>query len=243
MAIDLKVPFLEALLYAEGDEPAKQEGISPYYILCGGGSFEKLPRDATGFPLWNGLRGSWGVSHAAGRAQFEPRTWAAQCAKLHLALVSGYSHIFDAPVNQDAAAWDLAATVYRSQVGRDLLEDLTAMSINSVGSALHLTWTSVSAATFPERYRAALAGAPSTTPVSPTPSGTPSAQVLPGSDGTPVIWLQHALNAAGVIPVLAVDGVYGRDTDDAVRAFQISVGLPVTGTADTAVLAKLEDFM
>ena len=36
--------FLDALAVGESDPVAKREGISPYFILYGGGSFEKLPR-------------------------------------------------------------------------------------------------------------------------------------------------------------------------------------------------------
>jgi muramidase (phage lysozyme) len=239
--VDLKIPFLDALLYAEGDEPARQEGISPYFILCGGGSFEKLPADDTGFPIWKGLSGSWGISHAAGRAQFEPRTWAAQHAKLSLGS-------FAVPANQDAAAWDLANSVYKSQTRRDLLSDLAALSLGDIGTALHSTWTSVSSTTFPERYHTALttSGGLATPLPAPAPVVNPAAVTLvpafPGEEGAAVKAIQMALNKAGVQPVLAVDSIYGIDTADALRAFQISVDLPTSGFADPATIQKLQDF-
>ena len=137
--------FLDALAVGESDPVATREGISPYFILYGGGSFEKLPHTTLGFPVWPGRDDS----HAAGRYQFEPATWIEQATKLKL-------HDFG-PASQDTAAWDLAATVYHHRLGRVLVDDLLAGNFGHVAGALQSTWTSLSGATFPERYRAALA--------------------------------------------------------------------------------------
>lgn len=137
--------FLDAVAAGESDPMAKREGISPYFILYGGGSFEHLRRDWHGFPLWAGKDNS----HAAGRYQFEPRTWEGQAAKLGLRDFS--------PTSQDVAAWDLAATVYGHRSGRKLLNDLLADDLGDVAAYLQSTWRSLSGATFAERYRAALA--------------------------------------------------------------------------------------
>ena len=55
------------------------------------------------------------TSDAAGKYQFLSSTWDSQRAKLGLKDFS--------PQSQDAAAWDLANTTYKSTTGRDLLND------------------------------------------------------------------------------------------------------------------------
>lgn len=146
---EAKAAFLDALAAGESDPVAEREGISPYFILFGGGSFEHLPRTSTGFPIWAGVRGSWGITHAAGRPQFQPSTWEAQAHKLGLTDFS--------PASQDAAAWDLAETGYHKLLGRNLLQDLLADQIIHVAPVLRSTWTSLNSKTFPTRYRMALA--------------------------------------------------------------------------------------
>jgi murein L,D-transpeptidase YcbB/YkuD len=58
-----------------------------------------------------------------------------------------------------------------------------------------------------------------------------------GSTGTDVLVLQERLNAAGY-PV-AVDGVFGSDTDAAVRTFQDDEGLVVDGVVGPQTAAAL----
>lgn len=97
------------------------------------------------FPAWDGVEIGGAMTHAAGRYQFEPRTWAGRQAKLRLPDFS--------PVSQDLAAWDLAQTVYRRVTDEDLLSDLQSGDLADIAGSLHSTWTSLSAATFGQRFR------------------------------------------------------------------------------------------
>jgi hypothetical protein len=67
-----------------------------------------------------------------------------------------------------------------------------------------------------------------------TPSAQPTLQ--PGPD---VIALQHLLNSASPKTLLTVDGVFDKNTKDAVTGFQQSHGLPQTGNVDAATWAAL----
>jgi muramidase (phage lysozyme) len=197
-----KRAFLDALAAGESDPSAKAEGISPYFILYGGGSFEHLARTVTGFPLWSGRDNS----HAAGRFQFEPRTWAEQAHKLGLTDFS--------PESQDAAAWDLAATVYHHVTGGgDLLADLIADDLASIPDVLRSTWTSLSNATFPERYHAALAAiqADGATIVVPSPA---SSKPYPGLEAATGIIVKAWQKEHGLDP----DGIPGPMTWAAILA-------------------------
>lgn len=63
-----------------------------------------------------------------------------------------------------------------------------------------------------------------------------------GFEGGPVTDIQKALNAAklpGLKPI-AEDGVFGRETERAVAAFQKKQGLPATGIVDTLTMLDLE---
>lgn len=51
--------------------------------------------------------------------------------------------------------------------------------------------------------------------------------------------VQRALNAAGIDPPLAVDGLFGPDTRDAIAAYQADRGMPRTGIPDAATTAAL----
>lgn len=139
-ATQVRRAFLDALAVGESG--------GDYTILYGGGHFSGFAK----FPQWAGKQGPAGPSHAAGRYQFEPATWYEQQEKLGLLDFS--------PASQDAAAWDLACSVYLRRVGRSLPADLAADHLELVATALRKTWTSLSAATFPARYRAALAAIP-----------------------------------------------------------------------------------
>lgn len=73
-----------------------------------------------------------------------------------------------------------------------------------------------------------------------TVTSSTSTSLKIGSKGQDVINLQKALVAKGFkLPIYGIDGSYGTETANAVKAFQSSVGLPVTGIADSATLAKL----
>ena len=65
-----------------------------------------------------------------------------------------------------------------------------------------------------------------------------SSSLSTGASGTDVIALQQRLNAFR-IPVF-VDGVYGFETEQAVRTYQRVRGLPATGTADSETLRSLD---
>lgn len=123
--------FLDAL--------AVGESAGRYDVLYGGGRFASF--DA--FPQWAGKDNS----HAAGRYQFEPRTWAWVASVLGLKSFT--------PAEQDQGAWWLAVTNYKSRTHRDLETDLRAGTYQFVAPALQPTWTSLSAATFPHRFEAA----------------------------------------------------------------------------------------
>ena len=201
--------FLDALAEGESTVLAAAEGISPYFILCGGGSFEHLPGDAIGFPIWDGLQGPWGVSHAAGRWQFEPETAHAQFAKLGL-------KSFRDPASQDAAAWDLACTVYHDRTGRVLPDDLLASRLNLVATVLQSTWTSLSSATFAARYAQALAADGGSGGGGTTPPPAPTLADL-------VRDVQRWLQAAGYYRDV-IDGDFGPESYAAIQAAQAAAG-------------------
>lgn len=68
------------------------------------------------------------------------------------------------------------------------------------------------------------------------PSSWPGANLTIGSRGDSVRQMQEQLNAISdvytVVPKIAVDGVYGQQTMEAVRIFQQTFGLPATGIVD-----------
>ena len=68
------------------------------------------------------------------------------------------------------------------------------------------------------------------------PASWPGANLTIGSRGDSVRMIQEQLNAISdvytVIPKIAVDGVYGQQTADAVTAFQQTFGLPGNGIVD-----------
>jgi Putative peptidoglycan binding domain len=73
-------------------------------------------------------------------------------------------------------------------------------------------------------------------PAAPVPSQD-DATYAPGGKGDPVVWAQEHLNGAGQF--VAVTGNYDPATQQAVSQFQGSVGLPATGTIDTATWTAL----
>jgi len=101
-----------------------------YNEVYGGGTFDSYadhPRQRVQIPGTN----NW--SDAAGAPQFISSTWDAEKAKLGLKDFS--------PASQDAAAWDLAQTTYKSETGRDLVAD--AQSGKVQWSALSKQWPSL----------------------------------------------------------------------------------------------------
>jgi hypothetical protein len=70
-----------------------------------------------------------------------------------------------------------------------------------------------------------------------TGPATDFATLARGKKGDLVIWAQQHLKGAG--QPLIVDGDFGTSTETAVRNFQTSAGLPVTGQIDTATWQAL----
>ncbi len=176
--------LLDAIAQGESDPMARHEGISPYFILYGGGSFEGYP-DRPGyyrFPEWPGKDNS----HAAGRYQFQPATWLGIVPRFKPATPK-----FRNPDDQDWGAWFLAQHDYQVRSGAPLLNALTTGDIGDIGGILQPTWTSMSNATFPDRYTVALATYPAG---SFTPAKT--APAPPSADTGPMIAAVRALQVA-----------------------------------------------
>lgn len=60
-----------------------------------------------------------------------------------------------------------------------------------------------------------------------------------GSRGQDVVELQKLINAAGLSKI-AIDGIFGAETDAAVRKFQSAAKLKVDGIAGAATIAALK---
>ena len=75
------------------------------------------------------------TSSAAGRYQFIGSTWDQEAKKLGLTDF--------APANQDAAAWDLAQTEYKTKTGKDLLTTLRSGETADVLPSLSGQWSAL----------------------------------------------------------------------------------------------------
>jgi muramidase (phage lysozyme) len=196
--------FLDAVAVGESDPSARHEGISPYFILYAGGSFEALPdrEGYFGFPYWPGLDNS----HAAGRYQFEPATW-----KGIAETFPGGTPNFRDSGDQDWGAWFLAQANYRVE---PLLAALQAGRTLGIAAALKSTWTSLDESTFTDRYEAALA-------LYPPSAGDP---VIPSAAAPDPVILAPAA-ADPVIPPAAVDPVIPQKVPLALAAATILTDL------------------
>lgn len=106
-----------------------------YNELYGG----KLFRDYSKFPEWPGQQTPFGMTHAAGRYQFQPATWE---------WVSNAAKLKDfSPDSQDQGAWFLAMHDYRLRARSELLPDLQMHRMGEIQNALKQTWQSISALT------------------------------------------------------------------------------------------------
>ena len=203
--------LLDAIARGESDPTAKAEGISPYLILYGGGSFEGMGnRDGYfGFPAWPGKDNS----HAAGRYQFQPGTW--------LDIVPHFGKFrpnFRNPDDQDWGAWFLAQQDFQARTGARLIVVLQAGATENIGGILKPTWTSMTDGSFPGRYAAALAQ------VSSGPAWVPAKPSAPPPPPAPPI------NGAG--PVIAA--ARALQVDENVR-HEVLAGYPTTeGPASTS---------
>ena len=83
----------------------------------------------------------------------------------------------------------------------------------------------------------------STVSVSGVPSSWPGYNLTVGSRGDKVRQMQEQLNRIAqnypAIPTVAVDGIFGRRTAEAVRSFQQIFGLPVSGIVDFPTWYKI----
>lgn len=220
--------LLDAIAQGESDPVAAREGISSYFILVGGGSFEHMPnRDGyNGFPDWDGRQFSAGVSHAAGRYQFEPATWRGIVPRFGSSVPD-----FRNPADQDWGAWFLAQSDYHARVGHDLLLNLKAGIITGLANVMRPTWASLSETTLPERYKAALdAIAAEQPPVPPSSLSAPPQPPAPTShDPTvddlfvqdfvlSVMRVQRFLKDKGVYSG-PINGDFGSDSRIALAAY------------------------
>ena len=77
------------------------------------------------------------------------------------------------------------------------------------------------------------------------PASWPGQNLTIGSSGLKVRQLQEQLNGISdgypAIPKVAVDGIYGESTQNAVRTFQKIFGLPVTGVVDYPTWYRIQD--
>lgn len=78
-----------------------------------------------------------------------------------------------------------------------------------------------------------------------SPKSYPGYSLTVGSTGSEVSSIQEFLNAIAnnypLIPKMAVDGVYGAKTQEAVRVFQEVFNLPVTGVVDFSTWYRISD--
>ena len=81
------------------------------------------------------------------------------------------------------------------------------------------------------------------TEVSGVPSSWPGTNLTLGSTGNSVRTIQEQLNriaqAYPALPIVAVDGIFGPRTEEAVRTFQEIFGLPATGIVDMPTWFKI----
>lgn len=81
--------------------------------------------------------------------------------------------------------------------------------------------------------------------VSGIPASWPGYNLTIGSSGSKVLQLQEQLNAIGeaypLIPSITADGIYGENTQNAVRVFQQVFGLPQTGIVDYPTWYKVQE--
>lgn len=84
-----------------------------------------------------------------------------------------------------------------------------------------------------QQVYAVLGGDPSRPPITPPTTG----ELRVGDQGNRVVELQRQLNRLGYS--IGIDGFFGSETEEAVRRFQQSRSLPVTGVADARTLNQL----
>jgi hypothetical protein len=104
----------------------------PYTAKYGGGNF--------GFPDWEGRPGPAGISHAAGKLQWQPATWNAAAKDM---VAQGLpAPDFKNPADQERAGRFWAVKTYHDKTGRNLIEDAKNNRVDY--SALAGQWPSLS---------------------------------------------------------------------------------------------------
>jgi muramidase (phage lysozyme) len=127
-------PYQKALL----NTIAGPESGGKYNVIYGGGTFDDFSHHPNQPVRIQTGPNAGRTSSAAGKYQFLGPTWDDQAKKLGLPDFQ--------PVNQDKAAWNLAAETYKAKTGQDLatvLQSGDPQAIAGVGSALSGIWTSL----------------------------------------------------------------------------------------------------
>lgn len=104
--------------------------------------------DNSRFPQWGGAMVNGQPTHAAGRYQFEPATWAEAAAAT--------GHLDMSPASQDQNAWWLAQRDYKKRTGRLLADDMKSNDPavrSQIGNVLQPTWTSASGRRFAQELQ------------------------------------------------------------------------------------------
>jgi len=144
-------PLAPVMLKIAGGETGNDPNA--YRALYGGGHF--------GFPQWSGRPGPAGISHAAGKYQFQPGTW--KLAATEYVAAGNPVPDFRNDADQEAVGRFWAQRTYRKNTGRDLVDDASKDSVDY--SALSGEWSSL-------RHRREKTGhttAPRAEPVTATP--------------------------------------------------------------------------
>ncbi|RWI60245.1 MAG: hypothetical protein EOQ93_03010 [Mesorhizobium sp.] len=127
-------PYQKALL----NTISGPESGGHYDVMYGGGKFGDFSHHPNQAVRIQTGPNAGRTSTAAGKYQFLGSTWDDQAKKLGLTDFS--------PVNQDKAAWNLAAETYKDKTGQDLatvLQSGDPQAIAGVGRALAGQWTSL----------------------------------------------------------------------------------------------------
>lgn len=117
---------------------AGPESGGRYNVVYGGGRFNDFSHHPNQAVTIQTGPNAGRTSSAAGKYQFLGSTWDDQAQKLGLPDFS--------PINQDKAAWNLAAETYKTKTGQDLatvLQSGDPTAIAGVGQALRGVWTSL----------------------------------------------------------------------------------------------------
>ncbi|WP_050596575.1 glycoside hydrolase family 24 protein [Mesorhizobium ciceri] len=127
-------PYQKALL----NTISGPESGGRYDVIYGGGKFDDFSRHPNQAVRIQTGPNAGRTSSAAGKYQFLGSTWDEQAKELGLPDFS--------PINQDKAAWNLAAETYKAKTGQDIdtvLQSGDPNAIAQVGQVLSPIWTSL----------------------------------------------------------------------------------------------------